>query len=96
MRRSAMPKPEGLDPIIRLPALAAIWAVGVAGAGIGWYSGAYVLNGGLPGFAYVYEKRCSGEDWSGPLSLHVSNRQNVRQQLRKVHPGCQIKARRPA
>lgn len=95
MRRAARTNFEALDQIIRLPALAAVWAVGFAGAGIGWYSGSYALNDGLPSIAFVYEKRCSGESWTGPHALQASTPLDARQHLRKVHPGCQIKAYRP-
>lgn len=96
MRRAIRTESEGLDQIFRLPVLAAIWAVGFAGAGIGWYSGSFALTNGLPSMAFVYEKRCSGEDWTGPHALQANTLLNARQQLRKAHPGCKIKAYRPA
>lgn len=93
MRRPARHKSEVFEQVLRLPVLAAIWAVAFAGAGMGWYSGSFVLNDGLPSMAFLYQKRCAGEDWTGPHELQASTPLDAREHLRKAHPGCKVKYR---
>lgn len=94
MRRRVRYRSGAFEQFVHLPALAAIWAVAFAGAAMGWYSGSYALNDGLPSIAFQYQKRCAGEEsWSGPHQLQVSTPLDARQYLRKAHPGCKVKYR---
>lgn len=96
MRRSAMPRSGSFEEVMRLPVLAAVWAVATTGAGLGWYTGAFVLNAGAPRVAYLYEKRCGSEEWTGPHTVQARTTTDARQHLRKAYPGCRIKSYRPA
>ena len=96
MRRTAMFSSGSFEEVMRLPVLAAVWAVAVTGAGLGWCTGSFVLNAGSPRVAYLYEKRCGSEQWTGPHTVQASTSTDARQHLRKAYPGCRIKTYRPA